>query len=238
LDLSSSSINKGETLQDTIRCVDQYADVIVLRHPKVEALKESTAVAHHPILNAGNGVGEHPTQSLLDLLTIKSELGAIDGKVIVLVGDLKHGRTVHSLVQSLVKYSIAKLVLVAPAGLEMPEYVTSIITKAGVTLEQSAGLTDAIVAEADVLYITRIQKERFASEEDYLRSKGSYVVNKKLMEKAKEKMIVMHPLPRVDEISTDFDEDPRAAYFREMRYGLYLRMALLASVLGKAAAFA
>ncbi|KAG5482336.1 hypothetical protein LSCM4_05589 [Leishmania orientalis] len=242
--VETSSVNKGETLQDTVRTLDSYSDVLVLRHNKEEALEQAMGVATHPIMNAGNGAGEHPTQALLDTLTIHAELGAVDGITIALIGDLKKGRTVHSLLKLLThSFSLKKVYLIAPAGLEMPaevlEQVAADVEGRGIAIEQGCGLTPEIVADCDVLYATRLQKERFvASTADdadavaaFEAAKAGLVIDKARLAHAKAKMIVMHPLPRVDELSTDIDDDPRAAYFREMRYGLFMRMAILFSVL-------
>nr|7K46_A Chain A, Aspartate carbamoyltransferase [Leishmania major] len=242
--VETSSVNKGETLQDTIRTLDSYSDVLVLRHAKEEALEQAMSVATHPIMNAGNGAGEHPTQALLDILTIHAELGAVDGIAIALIGDLKKGRTVHSLLKLLAhNFALRKVYLIAPAGLEMPaevlEHVATDVVKRGIAIQQASGLTPEIVADCDVLYATRLQKERFvasaAGDADALTafeaSKASLLIDKARLAHAKAKMVVMHPLPRVDELSTDIDDDPRAAYFRQMRYGLFMRMAILFSVL-------
>ncbi|CCW71704.1 unnamed protein product [Phytomonas sp. Hart1] len=242
--IERSSVNKGETLQDTIRAMDSYADVMVLRHPQVEALAQALAVATHPILNAGNGAGEHPSQSLLDLLTIKADLGRVDGLTIAFIGDLKMGRTVHSLLRLLCgNYNLRKVYLIAPEGLEMPEAVLDSVAASlkerGIALESRTALAAAVVADCDVLYCTRLQKERFASAEAgdarslaaFEAAKEGIRVDRARMRDAKKDMIVMHPLPRVDELSTDIDDDPRAAYFRQMQNGLYMRMALLYSIL-------
>lgn len=241
--VDSSSVNKGETLQDTVRVLDAYSDVIVLRHPRVEALDEALAVAAHPIMNAGNGSGEHPSQALLDVLTMQVEFGSIDGLTIAMIGDLKMGRTVHSLLKLLARnFDLTKVYLVAAEGLEMPQSVLDAIMadlKANNTaLVQVSALSPAIVAECDVLYCTRLQKERFLNSDGgadalvrFEKAMSDIRVDAARMKDAKSKMIVMHPLPRVDEISTDVDNDPRAAYFRQMRYGLFMRMAILYSVL-------
>ncbi|HSQ79506.1 MAG TPA: aspartate carbamoyltransferase, partial [Candidatus Bathyarchaeia archaeon] len=193
---------------------------------------KAAEAAHKPVINAGDGVGEHPTQALLDAFTIREELGRMDDLTVTMLGDLKYGRTVHSLSRLLSLYN-AKLNYVSPEILSMPaEIVTELEAKG---MRQAAHRTlDKVLPETDVLYVTRVQRERFESEQVYESVKGAYVLDKAIMTAAKPKMIVMHPLPRVTEISTDFDEDPRAAYFRQMEYGLYVRMALLAMVLGKA----
>jgi aspartate carbamoyltransferase len=227
-----SSVSKGESLADTVRTLECYADVIVLRHPEVGSAAIAAKAALKPVINAGDGIGEHPTQALLDAFTIKEELGHLDGLTVTLLGDLKHGRTVHSLARLLSLYKV-KLNYVAPDILRMPaELIEELNAK---KVEQAEYTTlDKALPETDVLYVTRVQKERFADEVVYESVKGAYVIDPKVMKAARERMIVMHPLPRVGEISPDFDDDPRAAYFRQMEYGLYVRMALLAMVLGKA----
>ncbi len=227
-----SSVSKGESLADTVRTLECYADVIVLRHPEVGSAAIAANAAHKPVLNAGDGIGEHPTQALLDAFTIREEIGHLDGLTVTLLGDLKHGRTVHSLARLLSLYKV-KLNYVAPDILRMPpELIDELKAK---KIEQAEFTTlDQPLPETDVLYVTRVQKERFADEAVYESVKGAYVIDSKVMKAAKERMIVMHPLPRVGEISPEFDDDPRAAYFRQMEYGLYVRMALLAMVLGKA----
>ena len=227
-----SSVTKGESLPDTIRTLESYSDIIVLRHPEVGAAATAAHYARKPIINAGDGVGEHPTQALLDHFTIVEELGAVDGLKIAMVGDLKYGRTVHSLTKLLVNYDV-EFSFVSPDILCMPRDVLDVVRASG---RQFREIEDAheVIADADVLYVTRVQKERFTDLAEYDRMKEQYVVDEALMAKAKARMIVMHPLPRVNEISYGVDEDPRAAYFRQMRNGMYIRMALLAAVLGKA----
>ncbi len=224
-----SSVSKGESLPDTIRTLECYADVIVLRHPEVGSAALAAEYARKPIINAGDGVGEHPTQALLDLFTIQEELRTIDGLTVTLLGDLKHGRTVHSLARLLSLYNV-KINYVSPDILRMPD---DIMAEVKVPQHEYREL-DEVLPETDVLYVTRIQKERFASPEDYDAVKGSYSITPNTLANAKSDMIVMHPLPRVGEIAMELDDDPRAAYFRQMEYGLYTRMALLAMVLGKA----
>ncbi|KAA0150355.1 hypothetical protein FNF27_04807 [Cafeteria roenbergensis] len=225
---STSSVAKGETLSDTIRTMACYCDAVVLRHPATGAALEAAAASPVPVLNAGDGTGEHPTQALLDLFTIVSERKADspDGLTVTMLGDLKHGRTVHSLARLLSLFKV-RLNFVAPPGLEMPAYVTDAVTAAGVEVAQSAGLCDELLAATDVLYVTRVQKERFATPEAAAAAKGSYTVDSAVMDKLRPSAVVMHPLPRVDEIAKEVDSDPRAAYFRQMRYGLFMRMALL-----------
>ena len=227
-----SSVSKGESLPDTIRTLESYSDVIVIRHPEVGAAATAAYYADKPVINAGDGVGEHPTQALLDLFTIVEELGKVDGLTITMVGDLKYGRTVHSLTKLLVNYDV-KFRFVSPDILKMPDDVLDVVKGTGHTYEEAESLPDAITG-SDVLYVTRVQKERFTDLAAYDRVKDLYVVDEELLTQAKERMIVMHPLPRVGEISYGVDDDPRAAYFRQMRNGMYIRMALLASVLGRA----
>jgi aspartate carbamoyltransferase len=227
-----SSVSKGESLADTVRTLECYADVIVLRHPEVGSAAIAAKAAHKPVINAGDGIGEHPTQALLDAFTIREEIGHLDGLTVTLLGDLKHGRTVHSLARLLSLYKV-KLNYVAPDILRMPAELIEELNAKGIEQTEYSNL-DTSLPQTDVLYVTRVQKERFTDEATYESVKGAYVIDPKVMKAAKERMIVMHPLPRVGEISPDFDDDPRAAYFRQMEYGLYVRMGLLAMVLGKA----
>nr|BAL56958.1 aspartate carbamoyltransferase catalytic subunit [uncultured Chloroflexota bacterium] len=227
-----SSVTKGESLIDTVRTLDAYADVIVLRHPEVGSAALAAKYARKPIINAGDGIGEHPTQALLDAFTIKEELGHIDGLTITMLGDLKYGRTVHSLARLLALYKI-KLHYVSPEILRMPSEIVEELHKKGIEQSEHTRLEE-VLPETDVLYVTRVQKERFEDPAVYESVKDAYIITPQGMQIAKQRMIVMHPFPRVYEISIEFDEDPRAAYFRQMEYGLYVRMALLAMVLGKA----
>ena len=227
-----SSVSKGESLPDTVRTLECYADVIVLRHPEVGSAALAAKYARKPVLNAGDGVGEHPTQALLDALSIKEELGHIDGLTVTMLGDLKNGRTIHSLARLLSLYKV-KVNYVAPDILRTPPDLIAELNSQGVEQAEYDSLEN-ILPETDVLYVTRVQRERFEDPRDYEKVAGAYVIDTEVMKSAKERMIVMHPLPRVTEISMDFDDDPRAAYFRQMEYGLYVRMALLAMVLGKA----
>jgi aspartate carbamoyltransferase catalytic subunit len=227
-----SSVTKGESLPDTIRTLESYSDVIVLRHPEVGSAATAARYAAKPIINAGDGVGEHPTQALLDLFTIVEDLGRVDKLRVAMVGDLKYGRTVHSLTKLLVNYDV-EFAFVNPDILAMPEDVLDVVRSHGHKFAVTGDVTD-VIGETDVLYVTRVQKERFTDLAEYERVKDQYVVDEALMEKAKPEMIVMHPLPRVSEISYGVDDDPRAAYFRQMRNGMYIRMALLAAVMGKA----
>jgi aspartate carbamoyltransferase len=226
-----SSVAKGESLPDTIRSLECYADVIVLRHPEQGASAIAAEYAKKPVINAGDGVGEHPTQALLDLFTISEELGHLDGLTVTMAGDLKYGRTVHSLARLLSLYQV-RLRYVAPEILRMPKEIIQELDERGMPQDEHSDL-DNVIGDTDVLYVTRVQKERFQNPSDYDKVQGSCVVTTETMQRAKDRMIVMHPLPRVGEISMDVDSDPRAAYFRQMEYGLYVRMALLAMVLGK-----
>lgn len=227
-----SSVSKGESLPDTVRTLECYADVIVLRHPETGAAAIAAQAARKPIINAGDGIGEHPTQALLDLFTIRQELGKVDGLTVTMLGDLKYGRTVHSLAKLLSLFNVT-LNYVSPEILRMPAELIKQLETKGVPQREQRDL-DSVLAESDVLYVTRVQKERFENLDEYESVKGAYVITPETMKRAKTKMALMHPLPRVGEISPDVDSDARAAYFRQMEYGLYVRMALLAMVLGKA----
>lgn len=226
-----SSVSKGESLPDTVRTLEAYADVIVLRHPEVGSAELAAKYARKPIINAGDGIGEHPTQALLDLFTIQRELGYIDGLNVTMVGDLKYGRTVHSLARLLTLFNV-HLNYVSPDILKMPDHIISEISEKNIPQSQFNSL-DQVLPDSDVLYVTRVQKERFANIDEYESVKEAFVISPETMRGAKDEMIVMHPLPRVGEITMEVDDDPRAAYFRQMEYGLYVRMALLAMVLGK-----
>jgi len=227
-----SSVSKGETLADTVRTLEQYADVIVLRHPQVGSAKSAAGYADVPIINAGDGPGEHPTQALLDLFTIWEELGTVDGLKIAMVGDLRYGRTVHSLTRLLLHYDV-NLRFVSPEILRLPLKIMNQVIDSGLNARETHDVAD-VIDNVDVLYVTRVQKERFNDLAQYEEVRDHYEITPELMEKAKEKMVIMHPLPRVGEIHYGVDEDPRAAYFRQVRNGMYVRMALLAAVLGKA----
>ena len=235
-----SSVSKGESLPDTVRSLECYADVIVLRHPEVGASALAAKYARKPIINAGDGVGEHPTQALLDLFTIVEELGdpatpitaELDGLTVTMLGDLKYGRTVHSLARLLSLYNV-KLHYVSPDILRMPAEIIAEINEKGLSQTEHTTL-DAALPHTDVLYVTRVQKERFTDLDEYESVKNAFIISPETLTAAKRNMIVMHPLPRVGEITMEVDDDPRAAYFRQMEYGLYVRMALLAMVLGKA----
>jgi aspartate carbamoyltransferase len=228
-----SSVAKGESLPDTVRTLGCYADVIVLRHPEVGSAALAAKHAGKPVINAGDGVGEHPTQALLDTFTVREELGRLDGLTVTMLGDLKYGRTVHSLARLLTQFSGIRLNYVSPEALRMPREVMDEVAAKGLPQSEHATLEN-VLPETDVLYVTRVQKERFEDPEVYEKLKNAFVIDPQVMKIAKREMIVLHPLPRVTEISMDFDDDPRAAYFRQMEYGLYVRMALLAMVLGKA----
>lgn len=230
-----SSAVKGESLPDTIRTIEQTtaADLIILRHPDDNSAELAAQYANVPVINAGSGRKEHPTQAVLDLYTIRQELGTLDGLNVVMLGDLKNGRTIKSLAKLLaVVAPSTKIIFVSPPELKAPEEFIRDLKNKGAQIQETENLEE-VLPLADVLYVTRIQKEWFTNEEEYLRAKGSYVITPELIRMAKNKMIVMHPLPRVDEIDPRFDDDPRAAYFRQMRNGLYTRMALLAAILGR-----
>ncbi len=227
-----SSVAKGESLPDTVRTLEAYADVLVLRHPEVGAAAEAAKWCKKPVINAGDGVGEHPTQALLDVFTILEELGDLRGLTVTLLGDLRHGRTVHSLARLLAGYQV-RLQLVSPPTLAMPAELMDKLAAANVPVAVVASL-DAALPASDVVYATRVQKERFASPADYEAVKDAFCITPETMQKAKQKMVLLHPLPRVNEIAVEVDDDPRAAYFRQIEYGLYVRMALLAMVLGRA----
>jgi aspartate carbamoyltransferase len=227
-----SSVSKGESLPDTIRTLESYSDVIVLRHPEVGASAIAAEASRKPIINAGDGIGEHPTQALLDLFTIREELGSPDGLTVTMLGDLRFGRTVHSLARLLANFDV-RLHYVAPEILAMPEDVLTEVEARGIPQHQHTVLDD-VLGDTDVLYVTRVQRERFHDDEMYESVKDHYTIDADVMAGAEDGMIVMHPLPRVGEIDPAVDTDPRAAYFRQVEYGMYVRMALLAMVLGKA----
>ncbi|MGH0145773.1 UNVERIFIED_CONTAM: hypothetical protein FKN15_006899 [Acipenser sinensis] len=227
----TSSTQKGESLADSVQTMSCYADVLVLRHPEPGAVESAAKLCRKPVINAGDGVGEHPTQALLDVFTIREELGTVNGMTITMVGDLKHGRTVHSLAKLLTQYRIT-LRYVAPKNLHMPTEIIKFVAAKGIKQEEFDSIEEAL-PDTDVLYMTRIQKERFASEAEYKACFGQFILTPHIMTRAKGKMVVMHPLPRVNEISVEVDTDPRAAYFRQAENGMYIRMALLATVLGR-----
>ena len=227
----SSSATKGETVADTIRMVACYADICAMRHPKEGAPLVASLHSPIPVINAGDGGHQHPTQTLTDLLTIRSLKGRLDNLTIGLCGDLKFGRTVHSLISALVRYTGIRFVLISPEELRIPSYIRDdVLRENNIEFEEVERLEDAL-PKLDVLYMTRVQKERFFNEEDYVRMKDFYILDKKKMELAPQDMIVMHPLPRVNEISVEVDKDPRAAYFRQVQYSVYARMALILTLL-------
>ena len=229
---SSSSVSKGETVADTTRVVGVYSDIIAMRHPKEGAPLVASEKSTVPIINAGDGGHNHPTQTLTDLLTIKCEKGRLENLTIGLCGDLKFGRTVHSLISAMVRYKNIKFVLISPKELEIPEYLKKdVLEKNNIEYVETKDIEE-YMDELDVLYMTRVQKERFFNEEDYIRLKDYYILNKEKLEKAKKDLCIMHPLPRVNEISTDVDEDPRACYFKQAEYGKFIRMALILKLLG------
>jgi aspartate carbamoyltransferase catalytic subunit len=227
-----SSVSKGESLPDTVRTLEAYADVIVLRHPEVGSAALAAQYARKPIINAGDGIGEHPTQALLDLYTILEELRRVDGLTITLLGDLKYGRTVHSLARLLSLFDV-RINYVSPEILSFPQEIISEVAGHGIPQAQYNSL-EPVLAQTDVLYVTRVQKERFEDLALYEQVRNAFIVTPEIMKAAKDEMIIMHPLPRVGEISMELDDDPRSAYFRQVEYGMYVRMALLAMVLGKA----
>ena len=227
----SSSATKGETVSDTIRMISCYADIVAMRHPKEGAPMVAARHSSVPIINAGDGGHQHPTQTLTDLLTIRSLSGRLDNLTIGLCGDLKFGRTVHSLIHAFVRYPNIRLVLISPEELRLPSYMRKdVLDKENIPYKEVERLEDAL-PELDVLYMTRVQKERFFNEEDYIRMKDFYILDKKKMELAPEHMLVLHPLPRVNEIAIEVDDDPRAVYFKQAQYGVYVRMALILTLL-------
>jgi aspartate carbamoyltransferase len=227
-----SSVTKGESLPDTIRTMESYCDLTVLRHPEKGSAELAAHYARKPLINAGDGIGEHPTQALLDIYTIEDELKRLEGLKVAMMGDLKYGRTVHSLTRLLSLYG-TEFYFISPDQLRMPGYILDEVRASGHTFAELDNV-QAVIGDIDVLYITRVQKERFADEDQYEKLKDVYVVDLDLMAQAKKEMVVMHPLPRVYELKMEVDDDPRAAYFRQMENGMYIRMALLAAVLGKA----
>ena len=228
----SSSAAKGESVSDTVRTVEAYADIIAMRHPKEGAPTVASMKTQIPIINAGDGGHNHPTQTLTDLLTIKREIGRLDNLTVGLCGDLKFGRTVHSLIQAMVRYKNVKFIMISPKELKLPEYlVNEVLIKNNVEFIETESLDEAM-DNLDILYMTRVQKERFFNEADYVRLKDTYILTPEKLERAKETMRVLHPLPRVNEISVEVDNDPRACYFRQARNGKYIRMALIMKLLG------
>lgn len=229
---NSSSASKGETLADTIKMVSIYSDIITMRHPREGSARVASMYSEVPVINAGDGGHQHPTQTLTDLLTIKSLKGSLSNQTIGLCGDLKYGRTVHSLIKAMSRYEGNKFVLISPKELQIPDYIRDeILKKNNIEFKEVERLED-VIEEMDILYMTRIQKERFFNEKEYLRLKDSYILDMDKMNLAKEDMIVMHPLPRVNEIAVEVDSDKRAAYFKQAEYGMYARMALICKLLG------
>ena len=228
----SSSAAKGESVSDTIRVISCYADICAMRHPKEGAPLVASEKSTIPVINAGDGGHQHPTQTLTDLLTNHSLKGHLDNLTIGLCGDLKFGRTVHSLIHALIRYPNVKFVLISPEELRVPSYIREdVLAQNNVPFKEVVRLEEAL-PELDILYMTRVQKERFFNEEDYIRMKDFYILDKTKMELAPEDMLVLHPLPRVNEISTEVDDDPRAVYFKQAQYGVYVRMALILTLLG------
>ena len=234
IDLGNASVSsqaKGETWQDTLRTVDGYVDAIVMRHPTAGSAIEAADIAVHPLINGGDGSRQHPTQALLDIYTIRKELGHLGGQTITFLGDLKYGRTVHSLGYFMEQFG-NKMIFASPEELKMPEEITKELRDKGAEIEETTDVKDAL-SRSDIVYVTRVQRERFPDEASYEAVKGSYILNNDLMQYAKKDMIIMHPLPRVDEIATEVDSYPGAAYFRQAHNGMYLRMALLGLVTGR-----
>ena len=231
-DANSSSVSKGETVADTVRVIRCFADIIAMRHFKEGAPLVASQYAGVPVINAGDGSHSHPTQTLTDLLTIKREKGRFDNMTIGFCGDLKFGRTVHSLISALSRYTGIKIVLISPEELKLPSYVKSeALKKNNIPYEQTTDL-EAVMPELDILYMTRVQRERFFNEEDYLRLKDSYILTPEKLRSAKKDLCILHPLPRVNEISVAVDDDPRACYFKQVRNGRFIRMALILKLLG------
>ena len=231
-DASYTSSTKGETLADTIRVVSSYVDVIAMRSPKEGAALLASQFSNVPVINAGDGGHYHPTQTLTDMLTIRALQGGFEGHTIGFCGDLKFGRTVHSLAKAMSRYKNNKFIFISPNELKVPEYITKdILEPAGIEYMEAERLED-VIGDVDILYMTRVQKERFFNEQDYIRLKDSYILNQEKMRLARNDMIVLHPLPRVNEIAPEVDDDPRAAYFKQVRYGMFARMALIAKLTG------
>lgn len=229
-DAASSSASKGESVSDTIRIISCYADICAMRHPKEGAPMVAAEMSTIPVINAGDGGHQHPTQTLTDLMTIRSLHGTLDNFTIGLCGDLKFGRTVHSLIHALIRYPGVRFIFISPEELKVPDYITDMLREQNIPYEEVIRL-ETVMPELDLLYMTRVQKERFFNEEDYVRLKDFYILNAAKMELARKNMLVLHPLPRVNEISVEVDSDPRAAYFRQAQYGVYVRMALILTLL-------
>ena len=227
----SSSAAKGESVSDTIRVISSYADICAMRHPKEGAPLVASLHSSIPVINAGDGGHNHPTQTLTDLLTIKNLKGRLDNLTIGLCGDLKFGRTVHSLIGAMVRYPNVKFVMISPEELKIPDYIRKDTLDANKIEYKEVNVLEDVMPELDLLYMTRVQRERFFNEEDYIRLKDSFILDRKKMKLAREDMLVLHPLPRVNEISTDVDEGPRAVYFKQAQYGVYIRMALIMTLL-------
>ena len=229
-DASCSSASKGESVSDTIRIISCYADICAMRHPKEGAPMVAAEHSGIPVINAGDGGHQHPTQTLTDMMTIRTLQGRLDNFTIGLCGDLKFGRTVHSLIHALVRYPGVRFIFISPEELKVPDYITDMLREKNIPYEEVIRL-ESVMPQLDLLYMTRVQKERFFNEEDYVRLKDFYVLNAAKMELAKENMLVLHPLPRVNEISVEVDDDPRAAYFKQAQFGVYVRMALILTLL-------
>lgn len=229
-DAGSSSASKGESVSDTIRIISCYADICAMRHPKEGAPMVAATRSRIPVINAGDGGHQHPTQTLTDLMTIRALKGRLGNFTIGLCGDLKFGRTVHSLINALVRYPNIRFLFISPPELRVPDYITDMLTEQGVSYSEVIRLEDCM-PELDLLYMTRVQRERFFNEEDYVRLKDFYILNRDKMSLAKDDMLVLHPLPRVNEISVEVDDDPRAVYFKQAKYGVYVRMALILTLL-------
>lgn len=226
----ASSATKGESVADTVRTVSCYADIIAMRHPKEGAAKVASLYSRVPVINAGDGGHQHPTQTLTDLLTIRTLKGRLGGMTLGLCGDLKFGRTVHSLIRALMRYENVEFYLISPQELKVPEYIREAMRQKNIVFHEVERL-ETVIGELDILYMTRVQRERFFNEEDYVRLRDSYILDMEKMALAKKDMIVMHPLPRVNEISVEVDKDPRAKYFDQVLYGKYVRMALMMTML-------
>ncbi len=229
-DAGSSSAAKGESVSDTIKVISQYADICAMRHPKEGAAFVAASKSEIPVINAGDGGHQHPTQTLADLMTIRSMHGKLSGFKIGLCGDLKFGRTVHSLINALVRYDDISFVFISPTELRVPDYITDMLKEKNIPYQEVIKLED-VISDLDMLYMTRVQKERFFNEEDYVRLKDFYILTKDKMALARKEMLVLHPLPRVNEISVEVDDDPRACYFKQVKYGMYVRMALIMTLL-------
>ena len=229
-DAGSSSASKGESVSDTIRIISCYADICAMRHPKEGAPMVAAGRSGIPVINAGDGGHQHPTQTLTDLLTIRALKGRLGNFTIGLCGDLKFGRTVHSLINALIRYPDIRFLFISPPELRVPDYITDMLSERGIEYEEVIRLEDCM-ADLDLLYMTRVQRERFFNEEDYVRLKDFYILNKEKLTLAKEDMLILHPLPRVNEISVEVDDDPRAVYFKQAQYGVYVRMALILTLL-------